>query len=97
VMSFIWRPAAAKSDADFHALVRANLDVFHAPQAKAAFRCDHYLQDLDIGIDIDSICYWHAVFSHRRNGVWKGFVQILDEGEQADQVLLGQILAQGIA
>ena len=96
VMSFVRRPAVAKSDLDFEALVHANLDVFSPPLAKANFKCDHYLQDLDLGIDIDSICYWNAVFSHRRNGVWKGFVQVTDEGDRVDQELLGQILAQGI-
>lgn len=96
VMSFVRRPAAANSDADFAALVRANLDVFDPNQAKANFKCDHYSQDLDLGVDVDRICYWHAVFSHRRNGSWKGFVQVIDEGEKSDQALLGQILAQGI-
>jgi hypothetical protein len=26
--------------------------------------------------DVTAVSYWHSMWSHRRNGLWKGFVQV---------------------
>lgn len=97
VVSFLWRPLGAKAQPDFMNVVNANLDLFVPAQAKANFRCDHYALDLDVGLALERICYWHSVFSHRRNGVWKGYVSVQDEGDAVDQALRAHLIAQGLA
>ena len=97
VVSFVHRPAAASGVTDFLALINANLDVFHPTQAKATYHCDHYAVDLDVVVKRERICYWHSVFSHRRNGLWKGYVQVGDEGHAVDVAIRAQLIAQGVA
>lgn len=47
-------------------------------KVKAAFRVDGYL--VHLGMDPERLtrqsAYWYSVWSHRRNQVWKGFVQV---------------------
>jgi hypothetical protein len=45
---------------------------------KAAYRVDGYL--VHLGMDAERLtrqsAYWYSVWSHRRNQLWKGFVQV---------------------
>ena len=97
VVTFAERPALAKSDIQFSALANANLDVVVPSQSKTTYRVDHYLIDLDLGLPIDRICYWNAVFSHRRNGLWKGYVELIDEGAVIDQNARAALIASGVS
>ena len=48
-------------------------------QAKRKYRVDPYFVQLGQPIaewNTKLISYWYSVWSHRRNGVWKGFVQV---------------------
>lgn len=45
---------------------------------KAAFRVDGYLVHLGMEAErlIPQSAYWYSIWSHRRNQLWKGFVQV---------------------
>lgn len=42
---------------------------------KQKYKVDHYVRILP-QVDIHDICYWYSLWSHRRDGVWKGYAQI---------------------
>jgi hypothetical protein len=54
---------------------------------KATYRVDGYL--VDLGMDPERLArrsaYWYSVWSHRRNHLWKGFVQV-DLAQAVDAV-----------
>lgn len=96
VVSFLERPALAKGDAQVAAIAAANLQIFHPGQSKAQFGCDHYVMDMDAGLSVENLCYWNALFSHRRNGMWKGYVSVADEGAAVDQAIRTALLHAGV-
>jgi len=62
-------------------------------QVKDNYRIDHYVRILP-EIDIHDICYWYSLWSHRRDGLWKGFAEVdLDpkDDAQAKSVLEAKI------
>ena len=95
VMSFLSHPTENDAAA-FGALVNANIHLFNPIQSKAHFKCDHYAMTAD-AMSIEQLCYWNALFSHRRNGLWKGYLQIGDEGAASDDILLADLGAAGLA
>lgn len=62
-------------------------DALDHPIAKKKFRVDSYLVELDQtppGELVFWSAYWYSVWAHRRNFVWKGFLQVdLDPAEDA--------------
>jgi hypothetical protein len=52
--------------------------VLDRDSAKAAFRVDGYLVHLGMPAErlARQTAYWYSVWSHRRNQLWKGFVQV---------------------
>lgn len=72
VVSFLQAPVQTNPDSDDE---RA-LD--HA-QAKALFKVDSYLVELDALPPRELTAwatYWYSMWAHRRNGSWKGFLQV---------------------
>jgi hypothetical protein len=54
-------------------------NVFNGSNVKIAYSIDSYFSSLGGQLDlmaIKNISYWYSMWSHRRDGVWKGFVQI---------------------
>lgn len=96
VVSFVERPALAKGNAQVAAIAKANLQVFDSGQSKAQFGCDHYVMDIDAGLSVEILCYWNALFSHRRNGMWKGYVSVADEGAAVDQAIRAALVHAGV-
>lgn len=96
VMTFLRRPSNAKLDADFLNLINANIELFDRDKCKSLFCCDHFFVDLDVAVPIDQICYWHSLFSHRRDGAWKGYLQIGPESQATDDVLRASLLTKGV-
>lgn len=94
VMSFLSHPTESDAGA-LNALIGANIHLFDPDQSKLRFRCDHYTMSAH-ATSIEQVCYWNAVFSHRRNGLWKGYLQILDEGQTIDDALAFDLNAAGI-
>ena len=75
---FVHRPAAVRADADWQAFYSAHQPLLNPKHVKAAFPCHCYFVDLDsdpIGI-VSQTRYWFGLFSHRRNGLWKGLLEV---------------------
>jgi hypothetical protein len=60
---------------------------------KQAFHVDAYGQCLDVQAEriVGSSTYWYSMWSHRRNGVWKGYVQV--DLAPAEDAAAGRVLA----
>lgn len=76
-------------------LVEKNSDAFKTDYLKSTFLVDGYFTQLGQSINqqqVKNITYWYSMWSHRRDSVWKGFIQVnLDPAEDADAQ---QMLAQ---
>lgn len=74
VVTFYHLPTG-KNQAD---LLAANPDLFDPAKVKNNFRADAYTQEMGASPEalIASTAYWYSVWSHRRNQLWKGFVEI---------------------
>lgn len=70
------------------ALARNYGDLFTPVKSKAIFRVDAYgciLGEPTTSSHVKQISYWYSMWSHRRNGLWKGFIQVdLDPAEDLD-------------
>jgi hypothetical protein len=79
VVTFCHRPSALENDdAGWQEFVRANEVLIDPPQVKAAYACDAYFVDLNVEpcAVVSSTRYWFGLFSHRRDGLWKGLLEI---------------------
>jgi len=65
-------------------------DLFYPDRSKLRFHVDAYAMllgnVLDVS-DIQQISYWYSMWSHRKNGLWKGFVRV-DISPDEDQIAL---------
>jgi hypothetical protein len=89
VLTIFHRPASASTDAEIGALVENNPRIFDPRQSKMWYGCDHYAFDLSpLSADeiVQRACYWNSLFTHRRNGAWKGFIRLPPEDEAGDLV-----------
>lgn len=53
--------------------------LFSPAQTKASYQLDAYPCILGLPTEqhhVQQIAYWYSMWSHRRDGVWKGFVQV---------------------
>lgn len=78
VVTFFHVPPAITTQAALNALVTANLPLFDHGQVKTTFKVDVQFVSLDNppSLIVDSTRFWFGLFSHRRNGLWKGLLQI---------------------
>ena len=78
VVTYCRRPAGAKDPFAWRAFNLANVGLIHPVMVKAAFSCDSYLVDLDLPSEVlvERTRYWFGVYSHRRDGLWKGLLQV---------------------
>ena len=62
--------------------------LFDQKHLKATYVVDGYFSVLGQPVDarqVQSIAYWYSMWSHRRDGLWKGFVQVdMDPSQDAD-------------
>jgi len=73
---------------DQSALVQQHQALFDNKQVKEVYALDTYLVQIGGALDADSalrISYWYSMWSHRRDGQWKGFVH-LDLNPEQDAV-----------
>lgn len=82
VVTFYRRPGG-KTQLD---LMTATPDLFERTTVKSMYSVDAF--PLDLGMEAERLvrrsAYWYSVWAHRRNGVWKGFVEVdLDPSEDA--------------
>lgn len=64
---------------DQRSLVQRHGSLFDQKQVKASYAMDAYFAVLGQPTDqwqVKNIAYWYSLWSHRRDGVWKGFVQV---------------------
>ena len=59
-------------------LAAAAPQLFQRAYLKATYHMDAYFEDLGKapGRLVDRSAYWYSVWSHRRDGTWKGYVQV---------------------
>lgn len=84
VVTFFHLPAG-KSEED---LVTASPRVFNPLHTKADYQVDGYFVRLDTDAPeplVAQSAYWYSLWSHRRDGRWKGYLQI-DLGAADDEV-----------
>lgn len=75
VITFISLPPG-QDEASF---VEENSLLFDRAYIRDTFRVDAYWQFLGGPLNarsIQSISYWYSMWSHRRDGMWKGFIQV---------------------
>ena len=87
VVTFFNLPAGITDQQIF---VSQNPDLFYPDRSKLRFHVDAYAMllgnVLDVS-DIQQISYWYSMWSHRKNGLWKGFVRV-DISPDEDQIAL---------
>ncbi len=61
--------------------------LFDTGQAKASYGIDAYFVPLNqtpVERIIERTVYWHSIWSHTRDGLWKGYIQVsLDNADDA--------------
>jgi len=75
VVSFFQLPDGV----DQQQLARDHVHLFDPAQSKARFRVDAYgcvLGEPTRNYHVKIISYWYSMWSHRRDHLWKGFVQV---------------------
>lgn len=95
VVTFFPLPAA-KNEAAFASEIA---DLFDPDTTKAKYLVDAYpylLGGQTGAAEVKQIAYWYSMWSHRRNGLWKGFVQVglSPEEDAVSDALLAQIEAE---
>jgi hypothetical protein len=81
-------------------LSTAHPDLFNHGHVKTTYLVDSYTHQIGMPMerfDVRQVSYWYSMWSHRKNGMWKGFVQV-DLSDTDDQValsLLEQIEREG--
>jgi len=80
-------------------LVNKNPTLFDQKHLSTTYNVDGYYQVLGTILQahqVKSISYWYSMWSHRRNGTWKGFLQVdLDQNQDADARQALQQIATG--
>jgi hypothetical protein len=93
IVTFAHRPPQANLPLEWSDFVTNNQSLFIPHVAKAQHFCDAYYVDLDQSPEtlVDSTGYWYGLFSHRRNGLWKGMLRIplQSDDASASQMLMG--------
>lgn len=60
-------------------LLKQKAELFDHDGIKEKYLVDSYYQTLGNELSnyhVDQISYWYSMWSHRRNGIWKGFIQV---------------------
>ena len=72
VVTFFHLPAG-KTQADIQAAGGATL-----MNTKAQYKVDAYMVELGAPAEtvVERSRYWYSMWSHRRNGVWKGYIEV---------------------
>jgi len=80
------------------ALLPALAPLMDKKATKAKYKVDAHVFSLQ-QVTIPIICYWYSLWSHRRDGLWKGFAQVaLDPASDTTaQAALAQVKASGFA
>lgn len=91
VVTFLQLPAGE----DEASVLAKNHLLFDHDYVKKIYKVDSYWEILGKPMDghsIQQISYWYSMWSHRRDGIWKGFVQV--DLTSAQDAIAIQTLAQ---
>jgi hypothetical protein len=84
VLTFLALPQGV----DQRSLAQRHGRLFDQKHVKATYAMDAYFAVLGQPTDpwqVKNITYWYSLWSHRRDGLWKGFVQVdLDPSQDGD-------------
>lgn len=72
---------------DQQSLYQENSALFDQKKAKTTYQMDAYFVELGQPTNawqVKKISYWYSLWSHRRDGMWKGFVQVDLDPSQDD-------------
>ena len=74
--------------------------LFDPERTKEDFHVDAYFVRLnteDPELLVDQVAYWYSIWSHRRGGLWKGFLQIdlSSNGDQIAETNLEEMIREG--
>lgn len=60
------------------AIAAANPILADQAQTKLHYSVDHYIVDIAYAppVTVESVRYWLGLFSHRRDGIWKGLLRV---------------------
>jgi hypothetical protein len=90
VVTFFNLPAGITDQKTF---VTQNPDLFYPDRSKLRFHVDAYAMlmgnVLEVS-DVQQISYWYSMWSHQRNGLWKGFVRV-DISPKEDQIAVAEL------
>ena len=78
VVTIFKRPIHAIDDASWYSFFSTNKNKFSPIENKKLFKVDSHWIDLNIPPEfiVDRTRYWYGLFSHRRNGLWKGMLRV---------------------
>lgn len=80
VVTFMYRPQAVSSDADWAQFFNANKNgLLNRAANKAAYHCDTMFVDMNVPphLIVGQAAYWNGLFSHqRRTFQWKGMLSV---------------------
>jgi hypothetical protein len=78
IVTFFRRPVGARDPIAWGQFTSLNGSIFSPKVNKALYKCDTQYIDLDSSTeDVASLTrFWFGLFSHRRNDVWKGMLNI---------------------
>jgi len=79
-------------------LVASSGSLLEPATAKAQFHVDAYFVQLDTNQPdslVEMSTYWYSMWSHRRNGQWKGFLQV-DLAPVEDTAACGYLVVGGV-
>lgn len=78
VVTFFHKPPTITDREAWQAFINDNLPVLDRGQVKAAFKVDVQFIDLDMppAHVVSGARFWYGLFSHRRNGLWKGLLEL---------------------
>lgn len=94
VVTFLQIPAGE----DEASIFAKNPQLFDHDYVKKTYRVDSYWEILGKpmeALSIQQVSYWYSMWSHRRDGMWKGFVQV--ELASAQDILAVQALGHARA
>ena len=61
----------------FEANLRGNFPDLIGDERKVKYRTDHFIVPLEGSMAlIENLCYWFSLFSHTRENIWKGLLQV---------------------
>ena len=81
-------------------LSTAHPDLFNHGHVKNTYLVDSYTHQIGLPMerfDVHQVSYWYSMWSHRKNSMWKGFVQVdlSDADDQLALSILEQIEREG--